>query len=54
MPKKTFAAALNDQIANEFSAAMQYIGVAVHYDRRPCRGWPPSSTARRSRSAATR
>ena len=32
MPKKTFAAALNDQIANEFAAAMQYIGVAVHYD----------------------
>ena len=29
---KTFAAALNDQIANEFSAAMQYIGAAVHYD----------------------
>jgi ferritin len=32
MPKKSFAAALNDQIANEFGAAMQYIGVAVHYD----------------------
>ncbi len=33
MPKKkTFPAALNDQIANEFSAAMQYIGAAVHYD----------------------
>ena len=30
--KKTFPAALNDQIANEFSAAMQYIGIAVHYD----------------------
>jgi bacterioferritin B len=30
--KKTFADALNDQIANEFSAAMQYIGAAVHYD----------------------
>ena len=30
--KKTFAAALNDQIANEFSAAMQYIGAAVYYD----------------------
>ena len=29
---KTFAEALNDQIANEFSAAMQYIGAAVHYD----------------------
>jgi ferritin len=30
--KKTFAVALNDQIANEFGAAMQYIGIAVHYD----------------------
>jgi bacterioferritin B len=29
---KSFADALNDQIANEFSAAMQYIGAAVHYD----------------------
>jgi bacterioferritin B len=29
---KTFPAALNKQIANEFSAAMQYIGIAVHYD----------------------
>jgi ferritin len=32
MPKKSFANALNDQIANEFGAAMQYIGIAVHYD----------------------
>jgi ferritin len=32
MPEKPFADALNDQIANEFSAAMQYIGAAVHYD----------------------
>jgi ferritin len=32
MPEKPFAGALNDQIANEFSAAMQYIGAAVHYD----------------------
>jgi ferritin len=30
--KKSFADALNDQIANEFSAQMQYIGAAVHYD----------------------
>ena len=29
---KSFPAALNKQIANEFSAAMQYIGIAVHYD----------------------
>ena len=54
MPKKTFAAALNDQIANEFAAAMQYIGVAVHYDTRRFPGWRRSSTARRSRSGATR
>jgi ferritin len=29
---KSFPKALNAQIANEFSAAMQYIGIAVHYD----------------------
>ena len=29
---RSFPAALNDQIANEFSASMQYIGAAVHYD----------------------
>src|SRR5688572_29762616 len=29
---KSFADALNAQIANEFSAAMQYIGAAVYYD----------------------
>ena len=29
---KSFPQALNAQIANEFSAAMQYIGIAVHYD----------------------
>ena len=32
MADKDFAAALNDQIANEFSASMQYIGAAVYYD----------------------
>ena len=30
--KSSFAAALNEQIANEFAASMQYIGIAVHYD----------------------
>jgi bacterioferritin B len=30
--KKTFADALNEQIANEFAASMQYIGTAVYYD----------------------
>jgi ferritin len=32
MAEKDFAAALNDQIANEFSASMQYVGAAVFYD----------------------
>ena len=30
--KRSFGGALNDQIANEFAASMQYIGIAVHYD----------------------
>ena len=33
MAEKDFAAALNDQIANELSASMQYVGAAVYYDR---------------------
>jgi len=32
MPKKSFADALNEQIANEFAASMQYVGAAVYYD----------------------
>jgi ferritin len=32
MAEKSFAAALNDQIANEFAASMQYVGAAVYYD----------------------
>ena len=32
MADKDFAGALNDQIANEFAASMQYVGVAVYYD----------------------
>ena len=28
----SFPEALNEQIANEFGASMQYIGIAVHYD----------------------
>ena len=32
MAEKSFAHALNDQISNEFSASMQYIGAAVYYD----------------------
>jgi ferritin len=29
---KSFPEALNEQIANEFGASMQYIGTAVYYD----------------------
>ncbi len=32
MSDNKFAVALNDQIANEFAASMQYVGMAVHYD----------------------
>jgi ferritin len=32
MAEKTFAEALNEQIANEFAASQQYIGAAVYYD----------------------
>jgi ferritin len=32
MADSSFASALNEQIANEFSACQQYIGVAVYYD----------------------
>ncbi len=32
MAEKSFADALNEQIANEFAASQQYVGVAVHYD----------------------
>src|SRR5918996_3322780 len=32
MPEKTFPDALNAQIANEFSASMQYVGADVYYD----------------------
>jgi bacterioferritin B len=30
--ERSFAGALNEQISNEFGAAMQYIGAAVYYD----------------------
>ena len=32
MADKSFAAALNEQIANEFGASQQYVGAAVYYD----------------------
>jgi ferritin len=32
MADRSFADALNEQIANEFSASMQYVGAAVYYD----------------------
>ncbi len=54
MPDKTFADALNEQIANEFAASQQYVGAAVYYDAETLPASPPSSTARRWRSASTR
>ena len=32
MPDKTFADALNEQIANEFAASQQYVAAAIYYD----------------------
>ena len=32
MADKSFAAALNEQISNEFAASQQYVGSAVYYD----------------------
>jgi bacterioferritin B len=32
MAEKSFPAALNEQIANEFAASQQYVGMAVYYD----------------------
>ncbi|HEX2045732.1 MAG TPA: ferritin [Gaiellaceae bacterium] len=32
MPDSRFAAALNDQVANEFAASQQYVAIAVYYD----------------------
>ena len=32
MADKSFADALNEQIANEFAASQQYVGAAVYYD----------------------
>ena len=32
MAEQAFAEALNKQIANEFAASMQYVGIAVYYD----------------------
>jgi ferritin len=32
MPDKSFADALNEQIANEFAASQQYVAAAVYYD----------------------
>ena len=32
MPEKSFADALNEQIAYEFGASQQYVAIAVHYD----------------------
>jgi bacterioferritin B len=32
VPDSRFAAALNDQVANEFAASQQYVAIAVYYD----------------------
>ncbi|HVX31785.1 MAG TPA: ferritin-like domain-containing protein, partial [Solirubrobacterales bacterium] len=32
MAEKSFAAALNEQISNEFAASQQYVAAAVYYD----------------------
>jgi bacterioferritin B len=32
MAETSFPSALNDQIANEFAASQQYVGIAVYYD----------------------
>jgi ferritin len=32
MPTDRFVAALNEQVANEFAAAQQYVAIAVHYE----------------------
>ncbi|HEX8067212.1 MAG TPA: ferritin [Thermoleophilaceae bacterium] len=32
MPSDRFVAALNQQVANEFSASQQYVAIAVHYE----------------------
>jgi len=32
MPETSFAAALNEQVGNEFAASQQYVTVAVYYD----------------------
>ena len=34
MPSDRLVAAINDQIANEFAASLQYIAIAVHYEAR--------------------
>ena len=54
MAEKSFADALNEQIANEFAASQQYVGAAVYYDAETLPRLAPSSTARRWRSASTR
>src|SRR5690349_24628410 len=32
MSESSFAAALNEQVANEFAAHQQYVAIAAHYD----------------------
>ena len=54
MADKSFADALNEQIVNEFAASQQYVASPSTTTPKPCPASPPSSTARRSRSASTR
>jgi hypothetical protein len=54
MAEKSFADALNEQIANEFAASQQYVGRPSTTTPRRCPASPPSSTGRRWRSASTR
>ncbi len=54
MPDKTFPDALNEQIANEFAAYSSTSPPPSTTTPRPFPASPPSSTARRWRSASTR
>ena len=54
MPAEQFVSELNEQIGREYGAHQQYVAVAVHYDALTFPQLAASSTARRSRSAATR
>ena len=54
MADQSFAAALNEQISNEFAAHQQYVAAAVYYDSETLPRLAAFFYPRRSRSAATR